>query len=325
MLPWVRYEKNPVFPVIKGTWRNSWTANPDILIYKDKFFLYYRGQGADGKDRIGVMTVDKDKFDGINFIDHPNNPIIDVGAPGTFDSKYVLDPAAVEIDGKIRLYYSGISGTYQEGEFPDSIGLAVSEDGYHFTKHGTPLFTGRSPEVVYKDGKFYMIYLKSTHRGYFINGLYEIWLAISDDGIHFEDYGDRPILPSGKDGEWDSYGLTTPRLLYEDGIYFLIYAGDDTHYDYSKNFGLAASRDLINWTKYSGNPIYHRGEPGTSDEGGIWFPAFIKVNGTYYMWYEGYGQGKDRDKAFDEPGFSQIHLATLAGINLKDLFKDKQI
>jgi len=321
ILTWERYSKNPVVPVVKGTWKNSWTANPDILLYNNKYFFYYRGQEEDGKDRIGVMTIQKEKFNGVNFNDYSNNPIIDVGDSFSFDSKYVLDPAAIEFNGKIYLYYSGISGAYQESEFADSIGLAISDDGYNFTKYkNNPLFEGRSPEIIYKDGKFYMLYVKSSSKGYYIDSPFEIYLTLSDDGIHFSDYGKEPVLSPGKNREWDLFTVTTPRVFCEDDIYYMIYAGDNSHYDYPKNFGLAASRDLINWTKYIRNPIYERGEKGTWEEGGIWFPTFIKIDGTYYMWYEGYGQGKDRNKAFDKPGYSQIGLSTLSGINFRDLF-----
>jgi predicted GH43/DUF377 family glycosyl hydrolase len=317
---WKRYEKNPVIPVVTQTWKHAWTANPDIILIGNTYFLYYRGQGTDGKDRIGVMTVKEDDFDGRTFDDYGKNPIIDTGHSGAFDSQYVLDPAVVKVDGKIFMYYSGISSTRQEGNVPDSIGLAVSDDGYSFNKYEkNPLFPGRAPEIVHKDGKFHMLYQKNESLGYFINQEFSIYLALSEDGYHFEDYSKDPVFELGKPDEWDAH-IVTPRVFYEDGIYLMIFAGDPHHYDYSRYFGLAASKDLINWRKYPGNPIYSRGESGAWDEGGIWFPTFIKVKDTYYMWYEGYGNGKDRDKAFDTPGFSQIGLATLTGIDLKDLF-----
>ena len=46
----------------------------------------------------------------------------------------------------------------------------------------------------------------------------------------------------------------------------------------------------------------------------------INHNGVYYLWYEGYGGGRDRDTAFDEGGRSQIGLATLSGVRFADLF-----
>jgi len=319
-LPWKRYERNPLIPIVAQTWKHAWTANPDIILVSDTYYLYYRGQGTDGKDRIGVMTIKKDDFNGINFNDYSNNPIIDVGQPGTFDSQYVLDPAVVEFDGQLFMYYSGISSTLQEGRIPDSIGLAISRDGYNFTKYETnPLFSGRAPEVVLKDGKFYMLYQKNKSKGYFINSEFTIHLAISQDGYHFKDYCEDPVIELGKTNEWDAH-IVTPRIFFEDGIYLMIFACDPNHFDYSRYFGLAASKDLINWKKYPGNPIYCRGEIGSWDEGGIWFPSFIKVQDTYYMWYEGYGYGKDRNKAFDTGGYSQIGLATLTGVDLIDLF-----
>jgi predicted GH43/DUF377 family glycosyl hydrolase len=318
---WTRHADNPVVPVVPGTWKSSWTANPDIFALGADYLFYYRGQGPDLKDRIGVMTVEKERFDGRSFVDHPENPLIDVGAAGEFDSKYVLDPAAVEVDGKVYLYYSGISGTRQESDLSDSIGLAVSADGYDFRKHdANPLMVGRAPEVVLLDGTLYMLYSKSEGSGYFIDAPFQVYLATSQDGVHFTDHEVNPVLHTGGTGSWNSHTVTTPRVLLEDGVFYMMFAGDDTHCDFPKHFGLAASRDLVHWQECPSNPVYERGDAGSWDEGGIFFPTFIKVEGTYYMWYEGYGGGADRDKPFDKPGFSQIGLATLSGTNLRDWF-----
>jgi len=71
---------------------------------------------------------------------------------------------------------------------------------------------------------------------------------------------------------------------------------------------------LVHWTKYPGNPIFSRGEAGAWDEGAIWFTTVEKINGRYYMWYEGYGGGTARTKAYGsylKGGKSQVGMATL--------------
>ena len=93
-----------------------------------------------------------------------------------------------------------------------------------------------------------------------------------------------------------------------------MYCGSDRHDDYPFHAGLATSVDLVHWTKYSGNPVFSRGEKGDWDEGAIWFTTVEKINGTYYMWYEGYGGGTARVEAYGsylKGGKSQIGLATL--------------
>ncbi|HEX9007222.1 MAG TPA: hypothetical protein VF889_08000, partial [Bacteroidota bacterium] len=74
---WKRYPGNPVFPARPGTWMEAQTANPDLLLNGNTYYMYFRGQ-RNGHDRIGVATVPKEKFDGVTWSIYPE-PIIDVG------------------------------------------------------------------------------------------------------------------------------------------------------------------------------------------------------------------------------------------------------
>ena len=71
------------------------TANPDILLIDDVYFMYFRGQQG-GHDRIGLATVRESAFDGVTWEIHAE-PVIDVGQPGDPDEIHVLDPAALII------------------------------------------------------------------------------------------------------------------------------------------------------------------------------------------------------------------------------------
>ena len=61
---WERYPGNPVFPAVAGTWYDVQSANPDLLLNGDTYFMYFRGQRG-GHDRIGVATIPQAKFDGV--------------------------------------------------------------------------------------------------------------------------------------------------------------------------------------------------------------------------------------------------------------------
>jgi len=287
--PWIREKHNPIIVVVPGSWRESATANPDLLFFRDYYFLYYRGQQG-GHDRIGVMTVFKLRFDGKTWIEYPGNPIIDVGPPGSFDCQHVLDPASVVVNKTIYLYYSAI------GAGPDSIGLATSRNGFTFEKYDRPVLVGRAPEVVYRDGLFYLFYVDDNDVGG-----YKINLAVSSNGYDFSIYPENPILTPGPPGSWDSQTVTTPRIFFENGLYYMVYAGDDSSKDSPKGFGLATSRDLYHWTKYPGNPIFLPSGGNNWDGSFIWFGTVHKVRDTYYMWYEGRGP----------EGPSQVGLATM--------------
>ena len=78
----------------------------------------------------------------------------------------------VVFQGKVYLYYSAT------GRYVDSVGLAISEDGEHFTKYGA-VMPGRAPaSVVWND----MIYMVTQYRG-------KLFLHNSEDGIHFRMLG----------------------------------------------------------------------------------------------------------------------------------------
>ncbi len=301
---WRRYAGNPIFPAVPNTWMEHQTANPDLLLLGDTYFMYFRGQQG-GHDRIGVATIPVDQFDGITWHIAPE-PVIDVGGPGEPDELHALDPATVVVDGIVYLYYSAVSPTCHR-----AVCLATSNDGFHFIKYpNNPILIGGGPEIVFHNGLFYLYYWQPAKHG---SG-FEIHLSTSVDGICFHPISHQPVLAVGEPGSWDCHSVETPRIFKEHDMYYMFYCGSDRYDDYPWCAGLATSRDLIHWQKYRGNPIFVRGEPGEWDEGAIWFTTVEKVNGTYYLWYEGYGGGTARVEPYGsylQGGKSQIGLATL--------------
>jgi beta-1,2-mannobiose phosphorylase / 1,2-beta-oligomannan phosphorylase len=301
---WKRYPHNPVFPATPGTWREAQTANPDLLLKDSLYYMYFRGQRG-GHDRIGVATIPKAKFDGATWDIQPE-PIIDVGGPGSWDENHALDPAAIVFQGKVFLYYTGSSPRSDR-----SVCLAVSDDGLNFKKYqGNPVILGGAPEIAEKDGVLYLFFWKQVpgKKGF------QIHYATSGDGYHFSEPGESLVLPVGAEGKWDCFTVETPRIFLDRGLYYMVYCGSDRNKDYPFHAGLATSTDLVHWTKYQHNPIFGRGEEHQWDEGAIWFTTVEKIDGRYFMWYEGYGGGTARTVPYGsylKGGKSQVGMAIL--------------
>jgi len=118
-----RVQPTPIIPRTLGTFYSVHAANPDVLFFKDRYHLYFRGQAEPGHDQIGVAYATAEAFDGIHWEIYPGNPVIPVSGERTdFDSGYILDPAAVVMDNRVYLYYSA----HRRTSF-SQIGLAVLE------------------------------------------------------------------------------------------------------------------------------------------------------------------------------------------------------
>lgn len=300
-ITWTKSSDNPLpsLAIRPGTWREDATMTVDLIPRDEHFQIFYVGK-RNGQDCIGIATSPREGFDGKSWTDYPHNPVISPGEAGSYDATHVVDPACVELGGRIFLYYSAI------GAGPDSIGLAVSEDGLHFQKEDSPVLIGRAPEVVKVDDTIYMLYSLDHPQGG-----YEFHLATSTDGRHFTEEG--PVFSPEGDG-WDSLSVVTPRVFQEDGLFVMAYAGDDQEKDYPRQVGLAFSRDMRTWKRFPDNPVFAAGGPDAWDSRAIWFPEILKLDGRYYLWYEGYnGQCSQVGLAISDSPIVEIGRAVLEG------------
>ncbi len=321
-----RYMSNPVISRTPGSFYSIHAANPDILLFNKRYHFYFRGQAEEGHDQIGVAYSDINTFDGINWKMSSANPVIRVGRdPSDFDSGYILDPAAIELNGRVYLYYSSHNIAWRNWNIPSYIGLATSEDGTYFKKFlDNPIIEGTAPEVVKHNGNIYLFFQNKHSDGYF-----EIYCGQTPDGILFDKPADKVFGPSRVDGAFDRFSISTIRIWSEGDWFYMTYGGCPRFFDYPVAIGLARSKDLLHWERYPGNPILERGSPGTWDEGALWFATVLKKGPTYYLWYEGTGTGqgvesgenKDASRlcreedygSYADCSFSQIGLATYGG------------
>lgn len=327
-----RHPGNPIFPKVAGTWRGALTANVDVLQYNDEWRLYIRGntgdEGGHASAYIGLFTCPVDRFDGFTWLEYPGNPVLRPGQPGSIDDLGAIDPNVIVADEKFLMYYVAIphertlpAGSAKSGRgvtwghAVKVVALATSDDGLNFKRYGDesllPPFSS-GPEIVVHDNIYWLYYSAENEFG----GT-DIYLVRSEDPYHFDPTSRKKVFAPGQAGTWDCKSVNTQRIFQDNGIWYMFYTGSAAHEDTPWNFGVAASRDLVNWTRYDGNPVFERGTEGQWDDCGIWYPTTVKVGDTYYMWYEGRSCGEPQAVADIRPGgrgrggFSQVGLATM--------------
>jgi predicted GH43/DUF377 family glycosyl hydrolase len=186
-----------------------------------------------------------------------------------------------------------------------------------FIKHGSnPLLGIGSPGEFDDEGVYDPSILKVSNTFYLYYSAYQgtqvitEGLATSTDGITWTRQG--KVLDVGATGDWDDLKAHDVAVIEEGGSWYMWYSGTrNPEATYGLKIGLATSPDGINWTKNSGcancsgcagdGCVMDKGAAGKFDDQHVVYPAVIKEDGTYYMWYSGAKSGS---------GYSGIGLAT---------------
>ncbi|NQT84522.1 hypothetical protein HQ563_15985, partial [bacterium] len=257
----------PVLSPSGGNWDRTTLRDPILLMNENgeiekvngQYVVYYTGGSAYPDYRIGRAVSD----DGVHWTKSPSGaPVLDVGETGSWDEKYVGMGTVIKMnptDGgtHYRLYYTGRDNA---GNF--GLGLATSSDGVSFTKHsGNPLISGDQWDT--NTDALAVAYVIQLTTGQWAlmfesNSPFKIYLGLSDDGIAWTPSNDGDPVMEGTAEEWDSNGVANPKLFeLAPGKYLLGFNGQAGNAEW--NIGFAYSTDLINWTKFSGNPVMVRG------------------------------------------------------------------
>ncbi|MGV9364461.1 beta-xylosidase [Amycolatopsis sp. NPDC003731] len=116
------------------------------------------------------------------------------GAPGQFDGMHTCDPSVLRVGSTYYLYYTGAAGDHALG---NSIGLATSADGIHWTRaagggpilgpshdvHRENVYGAGQPSAVYLDGWFYLMFTDTTGRAAGPNGAGQFLLRSRDPAL----------------------------------------------------------------------------------------------------------------------------------------------
>jgi len=302
----MRWEKKGLIFKPDGSkeWSKSHAQMPIVdKINIDRWRVYYSTRDKLNRSRIGYIDIDPNNPKKILKIS--NNPILELGKPGTFDDTGVMASWLLNFKEKKYLYYIGWMERKSIVPYHNSIGLAISNDGgktYKKISEGPlfsstinePFFTGTSCVIV-DNNKFKNWYLSCTG---WINiksiyePLYHIKYAESKDGIQWVRKGEVAIDYKGI----NEGGIVKASVLREQNIYKMWYA-----YRNRSNFrnniadsyriGYAESSDGIKWIRKD-----HKAGISVSEKGWdskmISYPHVVEYNGEKIMFYNGNGFGK---------------------------------
>jgi len=156
-----------------------------------------------------------------------------------------------------------------------------------------------TPRVIYNNSSYRMWYQGG------VSGVNQIGYATSSDGINWVKHG--IVLSPGPAGAWDSSSVGLGSVLWNGTAYLMWYTGTNGITFTGGAIGLAISKDGLNWTKYSGNPVLKPSALG-NDQKYIAAPYVITLKLTYNMWYTGKSAASPKvNKILYATSFDGIH------------------
>lgn len=267
------------------------------LVAPDRLRIFLTMCDKDNVGRIGYVDVDPENPGHV--LGHSTAPVLDIGDDGCFDDSGVLPSALFEKDGKHYMFYSA----YQKhAKVPYSIlsGLAVFE-GDDFSRltrvSNVPILERtqaeqfiRSAIFCLEEGARYRIYYSSGNR--WINNSikeapsYDIKCIESDSLFDWNGATPHPCINLSH----DEYGLTTPGVFKEDGVYKMFYAIRSVAKGY--RLGYAESSDGLEWCRMDEKMDIDVSATGWDSEM-ICFGNLFKHKDKTYLFYCGnhYGMG----------------------------------
>jgi beta-1,2-mannobiose phosphorylase / 1,2-beta-oligomannan phosphorylase len=93
-----------------------------------------------------------------------------------------------------------------------------------------------------------------------------------------------PILLPHPGNPWENLVVCNPGVIYDQGVFHMLYRAAGNDAEHVIHFGLATSRDGIHFTRDSDQPILSPSEDGP-DAGCIEDPRIVKLDGHFYITY----------------------------------------
>lgn len=102
--------------------------------------------------------------------------------------------------------------------------------------------------------------------------------------MKLQKFKQNPILAPNPDNDWESLITCNPGVIYDDGVFYMLYRAAGNDEQHVIRFGLAKSNDGIHFERVSANPVFEPSLDGY-DSGCVEDPRIVKFDDDYYITY----------------------------------------
>lgn len=280
-------------------WSRSHAMGPTpFRLDAETIRVYLTTLDAEGLGRASY--VDVSAKDPTRVLAVAQQPVLDVGEPGTFDDNGLMPLSIVRAsDDALYMYYSGFELCHRI-RYRIFSGVAVSRDGGDtFTRlRRTPILERSDAELffrggpfVLKDGDVFRMWYVAGSSWTEIDGkampVYDMKYAESANGIDWPTKG-TTVLPIT---EADEHGFGRPWLIQRAHSYELFYSVRRRSLA-AYRMGHAESSDGLKWQRKDADFGLDVSDAPFENEA-VMYAAVIDIDGKEYCFYNGNGFGRD--------------------------------
>jgi len=295
----MKWEKHGLLYCAAGEseWMQSHAMIPTPTLMESNLIkVYLNFCDTKGRARPGYIIVDPNNdFD---VLEVSEQPLIDLGRPGTFDDNGAALCSIVPVGGdRVYAYYVGFELGVKV-RYRMLSGLAVSEDsGATFLKHSqVPILERSNSEPFIRGGPFvlkesdiFKMWYVAGDKWLNIQGksmpIYSIKYLESKDGIHWGSDGKECVAVEHP----EEFGFGRPYVIRSLDGYRMFYSIRHTKFGYL--IGYAESEDGINWERM--DERFDLLPTGFGwDSKMICYAAFIQQGERVFLFYNGNGFGE---------------------------------
>lgn len=210
-----------------GEYEKKGLAAPCAQVINNQVHLFYQTYGNGKKDAICHAV----SSDGLNFTRNETNPVFNPS--GDWNCGRAIDAEVFHFNGRYLLYFASRDPDYKI----QIQGVAAAPENTNFNRDqwtqlaDAPILKPLYPwegncieaaSVIEKNGWLYMFYA-----GAYNNDPQQIGIAKSSDGVRWERLSNKPFLPNGDPGTWNSSESGHPHIFQDDnGKTYLFFQGN---------------------------------------------------------------------------------------------------